>query len=50
MLLLTRRPGEQIIVIDQDTGEELVIAVLPHQKPGNGIGIEEGLRFQIHRC
>ncbi len=49
MLLLTRRPSEQIIVIE--TGEEIVIAVVPHQKRGTGIsiGIEASQRFQIFR-
>ena len=40
MLLLTRRPDEPIIVVDQNTGEKIVIAVVPHQKEGISIGIE----------
>jgi sRNA-binding carbon storage regulator CsrA len=48
---LTRRIREHILVIDQDTGEQIVFAVLPHQKQGTGIsiGIEASPRFQIFR-
>ena len=55
MLLLTRRPGEEIVIIDKDTGEEIVIAVLRHPKHQTGIGqIGIGIeasrpRFEIYR-
>jgi sRNA-binding carbon storage regulator CsrA len=55
MLLLTRRPGEEIVVIDKETGEEIVIAVLRHPKHQTGIGqIGIGIeasrpRFEIYR-
>ena len=55
MLLLTRRPGEEIVIIDKDTGEEIVIAVLRHPKHQAGIGqIGIGIeasrpRFEIYR-
>lgn len=50
MLLLTRRPGEEIVIIDKETGEEIVIAVLRRQNDQIGVGIEASRpRFEIYR-
>ena len=49
MLLLTRRPGEEIVVIDKETGEEIVIAVLRLENREVRIGIEASKRFDIFR-
>ena len=49
MLSLTRRPGEEIVVIDTETGEEMVIAVLDHRGPQIRSGIEASRRFDILR-
>jgi len=50
MLLLTRRPGEEIVVIDKETGEEMVIALLRHVQQGTMIGIEASKdRFTVLR-
>ena len=48
MLALTRRCGEEII-IDKESGEEIVIAVLQHPQQGIRIGIEASRRFEIFR-
>jgi len=40
MLLLTRRSGEEIVVIDNETGEEIVIAVLNRFRNQTRLGIE----------
>ena len=49
MLLLARRPGEEIVIIDKDTGEEIVIAVLRLENREARIGIEASKRFDIFR-
>ena len=49
MLLLTRRPREEIVVIDKETGEEIVIAVLRLENREVRIGIEASKRFDIYR-
>ena len=50
MLLLTRRPGEEIVVIDKQTGEEMVIALLRHGRQGTTLGIEASkTRYTILR-
>jgi len=50
MLLLTRRSGEEIVVIDRETGEEIVIAVLDRLRNQTRIGIEASrARFAILR-
>ena len=51
MYLVTRRPGEAFVIIDQDTGEEILVSVLPRQDKGRGvvIGVESSKRFQIFR-
>ena len=49
MLALTRRSGEEIVVIDKETGEEMVIAVLRQTGHETRIGIEASRRFEIFR-
>ena len=50
MLSLSRRPGEEIVVIDKETGEEMVIAVLRLENREVRIGIEASRpRFEIYR-
>jgi carbon storage regulator CsrA len=49
MLSLSRRPGEEIIVIDTETGEEMVIAVLENRGHQVRIGIGASKRFDIVR-
>jgi len=50
MLALTRRCGEEIVIIDKESGEEIVIAVLRQQKQQIGIGIEASRqRLEIFR-
>ena len=49
MRLMTRRPGEEIAVIDKQTGEEVVIALLRHVQQGIMIGIEALLRILTFR-
>jgi sRNA-binding carbon storage regulator CsrA len=51
MFLVTRRPGEAFVIIDKDTGEEIIVTVLPRQDKGRGvvIGVESSKRFQIFR-
>jgi sRNA-binding carbon storage regulator CsrA len=44
-----RRPGEEIIVIDTETGEEMVIAVLENRGHQVRIGIGASKRFDIVR-
>lgn len=39
MLMLTRRTGEEIVVIDNETGEEIVIAVLCRVQNQTRIGV-----------
>ncbi len=39
MLCITRRSGEEIVVIDRETGEEIVIAVLNRFRNQTRIGI-----------
>lgn len=49
MLALTRRPGEEIVIIDRETGEEIIVAVPSDQKHVVRIGIEASERFDIVR-
>ena len=51
MYLVTRRPGEAFVIIDNDSGEEILVSVLPRQEKGRGIaiGIEASQRFRIFR-
>ncbi len=50
MLLLTRRSGEEIVVIDRETGEEIVIAVLDRFRNQTRIGIKASKgRYSILR-
>ena len=49
MLSLSRRPGEEIIVIDTETGEEITIAVLENRGYQVKIGIKASKRFEIFR-
>ena len=50
MLLLTRRSGEEIVVIDKETGEEIVIAVLNRFRNQTRLGIEASkTRYTILR-
>ena len=51
MFIVTRRPGEEFVIIDKETGEEINVAVLPRQDKGRGvvIGVESSKRFQIFR-
>ena len=51
MFLVTRRPGEEFVIIDKETGEEISVAVLPRQDKGRGvvIGVEASKRYQIVR-
>jgi len=50
MLPLARRPGEEIVVIDRQTGEEIVIALLRHVQQGTMIGVETfNARFNMLR-
>ena len=49
MLMLTRRSHEEIVVIDKETGEEIVIAVLRLENREVRIGIEASKRFDIFR-
>ena len=39
MLCITRRSGEEIVVIDRETGEEIVIAVLDRLRNQTRLGI-----------
>ena len=50
MLLLTRRSGEEIVVIDRETDEEIVIAVLNRFRNQTRLGIEASkTRYTILR-
>jgi len=51
MFIVTRRPGEEFVIIDKETGEEINVAVLPRQDKGRGvvIGVTSSQRFQIFR-
>ena len=51
MYLVTRRPGEAFVIVDTDSGEEIIVTVLPRQDKGRGvvIGVESSKRFQIFR-
>ena len=50
MLLLPRRSGEEIVVIDKETGEEIVIAVLNRFRNQTRLGIEASkTRYTILR-
>jgi len=50
MLLLTRRTGEEIVVIDKESGEEIVIVVRLRENRQIGVGIEAPRpRFEIYR-
>jgi len=46
MLMLKSFSGEEIVVIDKQTGEEVVIALLRHVEQGTMIGIEASPRFR----
>ena len=50
MLCITRRSGEEIVVIDKETGEEIVIAVLNRFRNQTRLGIEASkTRYTILR-
>ena len=49
MLTLTRRPHEEIVVIDTETGERIVVAAISIQRNQMKIGIEATKRFRILR-
>ena len=50
MLCITRRSGEEIVVIDRETGEEIVIAVLNRFRNQTRLGIEASkTRYTILR-
>ena len=50
MLCITRRSGEEIVVIDRETGEEIVIAVLNRVRNQTRLGIEASkTRYTILR-
>ena len=49
MLSLTRRIHEEILVIDRQTGEEIVVAPIAFRGNKVKIGIEASDRFQILR-
>ncbi len=49
MFVRKRYSGEEIVVIDKESGEEIVIAVLRLEKREARIGIEAAKRFDIFR-
>lgn len=49
MLALTRRSGEEIVIIDRESGEQIGVAVVEHKGHQIRIGIEAPQRFEIVR-
>ena len=50
MFLVARRPGEAFVIIDKDTGEEIIVSMLPRPDKGRGVVVvESSKRFQIFR-
>ena len=49
MLTLTRRPHEEIVVIDTQTGERIIVAAIGCRGNEMKIGIEATERFRILR-